>query len=167
MALRRAGAGILQVAPALLPECRPELRGWFSQPDPSSWDLDGFAYAEGARRFDAGTPAPLAAIASVLGLRWKAGQGSAALLARAQGICGMLLDGLPWLDPLSHRDPARRGGSVMFRPPEGAGAGALIGGLREEGLHADARGMILRLSPGATTTEEDVDRLCSALKRLL
>ena len=27
------GAGILQVAPALLRECRPELRGWFSQAD--------------------------------------------------------------------------------------------------------------------------------------
>ena len=37
------GAGILHVAPALSATCEPELRGWFSQENPFSWDLDKFA----------------------------------------------------------------------------------------------------------------------------
>ena len=50
------GAGILQVAAPLISDCTPELRGWFSQPDPFSWALDQFDYAPDARRFDHGTP---------------------------------------------------------------------------------------------------------------
>ena len=47
-------------ASALLKECRPELRGWFSQENIFSWELDSFAYASDARRFDHGTPSILA-----------------------------------------------------------------------------------------------------------
>ncbi|SFH27254.1 Selenocysteine lyase/Cysteine desulfurase [Palleronia marisminoris] len=161
------GAGILHVAPELLRDCRPELRGWFSQPNPFSWDLDGFSYAPDARRFDAGTPAPLAAIASVPGLRWQAGQGSAALLAHAQDLGDAILGGLPKLVPASPTDRARRGGSVMLRLPHGSDPARIVGQLREAGLYVDARGAILRLSPGATTTPDAVDPLCRTLQQVL
>jgi selenocysteine lyase/cysteine desulfurase len=39
-------------------------------------------------------------------------------------------------------------------------------GAGEMGVHADCRGPILRLSPGAVTTEEDVARLFDGLDRL-
>ncbi|SPJ25431.1 aminotransferase class V-fold PLP-dependent enzyme [Palleronia abyssalis] len=161
------GAGIVHVAPDLMDECRPELRGWFSQPNPFSWDLDAFAYAPDARRFDAGTPAPLAAIASAPGLKWQAGRGSAALLHHAQTLGAAILEGLPELKPASPTDPASRGGSVMLRLPEGADPSGVVSACREEGLFTDARGSILRLSPGATTTMDAVDRLCTTLRRTL
>ena len=50
------GAGILYVHPGLIAECRPELRGWFSQDNPFSWELDQFDLAPDIRRFDNGTP---------------------------------------------------------------------------------------------------------------
>ena len=163
------GAGIVQMTPALLDLCRPELRGWFSQPDPFSWDLDGFTYAADARRFDAGTPAPLAAIASVPGLRWQASQGSAALLDHAQGFGDDILDGARdlGLAPASPVARARRGGSVMLRLPAGCDPPQIVAGLRAAGLYTDARGAILRLSPGATTRMQDVTRLMAALSQLL
>ncbi len=116
------GAGILHVRPDLLAECRPELRGWFSQPDPFSWDLDGFAYADDARRFDHGTPSVLACVGSVPALRWHAAQTEGALLARNRELTAMIEDearrlGLALASPT---DPTRRGGSVMLRTPDPA-----------------------------------------------
>ncbi len=163
------GAGILHLTPALLDLCRPELRGWFSQPDPFSWDLDGFAYAADARRFDAGTPAPLAAIASVPGLRWQAAKGSVALLDHAQTLGDAIIDaaqglGLTAASPVAR---ARRGGSVMLRLPERCDPAQVVARLRADGLYTDARGAILRLSPGATTRMQDVTRLMARLSQLL
>lgn len=163
------GAGILHVRPDILKECRPELRGWFSQPDPFSWALDAFDYAPDARRFDAGTPAPLAAIASVPGLVWQAAQDRAALLAHSRDLCAMIAGDLPRLGPTlaSPSDPARRGGSVMLRLPDHANPADIVAGLRAAQLFADARGPVLRLSPGIVTTQAHVERLIDALKRLL
>lgn len=163
------GAGILHVRPDLLAECRPELRGWFSQPDPFSWDLDAFAYAPDARRFDAGTPSPLAAIASVPGLRWQAARGAGALLDHSRRLCAAIIDAAPALGLrlASPADPARRGGSVMLRLPDGADPGRVVAGLCDAGSHADARGPVLRLSPGAVTTDAHVERLLATLRRLV
>lgn len=163
------GAGIVQVRPALLETCRPELRGWFSQPDPFSWDLDAFAYAPDARRFDAGTPAPMAAIASLPGLRRQAGQGAGAAREHALTLTDAILDGARplGLGGASPGDRARRGGSVMLRLPDGTDPATVVAGLREAAIHTDARGPLLRLSPGATTRMEHVDRLLEQLARLV
>ncbi len=69
------GAGIIYMDTDLVRECRPELRGWFSQNNPFSWALDKFSYAPDIRRFDSGTPASMAAIASVPALKWHAEPG--------------------------------------------------------------------------------------------
>jgi kynureninase len=76
-----SGAGILYVRPDLLATCRPELRGWFSQENPFSWDLDKFSYAGDARRFDHGTPAVLASVASLPGIEWVMERGIEAVRA--------------------------------------------------------------------------------------
>ncbi len=161
------GAGILHVRPDLLADCRPELRGWFSQPNPFSWDLDAFSYAPDARRFDHGTPSVVACVGSVPALRWHAGQDADAMLAHTRTLGRAIIDaarhaGLALASP---EDEARRGGSVMLRLPDGQDPAALVGALREEGLHLDARGPIMRLSPGVVTTEAHVDRLFAALRR--
>ncbi len=163
------GAGIVQLRAALLETCRPELRGWFSQPDPFSWDLDAFDYAPGARRFDAGTPAPMAAIASLPGLRRQAGQGPTEALIHALTLGDAILEGARHLSlaPASPGDRARRGGSVMLRLPAGADPAKVVAGLRAAAIHADARGPVLRISPGATTRMDHVDRLMAQLARLV
>ncbi|RWA77485.1 aminotransferase class V-fold PLP-dependent enzyme [Mesorhizobium sp.] len=161
-----SGAGILQVAPHLLATCRPELRGWFSQLNPFSWDLDAFTYAEDARRFDHGTPAILASVASLPGLEWVEKTGIDAIrtqnAALVERIIGAALDnGWAVRSPL---DAGERGGSVMLGLPQGAEPTKIIAALRDERLFCDARGTTLRLSPGMVTTEAAVETLIAKLQ---
>ncbi|MCL4189610.1 MAG: aminotransferase class V-fold PLP-dependent enzyme [Rhodobacteraceae bacterium] len=163
------GAGILQVAAPLIARAAPELRGWFSQPNPFSWDLDAFAYAPDIRRFDAGTPSVVACAGSLPALDWHARQDAGALAGHNRALAGQIIAGADTLGLAlaSPRDPARRGGSVMLRLPAGAAPAGVVAGLRARGLHADCRGRILRLSPGIVTTAGGVDRLLSALPEVL
>lgn len=159
------GAGILQVAPALIADCAPELRGWFSQPDPFNWDLDAFAYAPDARRFDHGSPPVVSAVASVPALRWTLAGEAGARLAHTRTVQAALMDGAKrlGLPVLSPAEEARRGGTVVLGLPSGVDPAGLVGALRAERIHLDARGPRLRLSPGIVTDIGDVDRLFSAL----
>ena len=84
------GAGIICVAPALLADCRPEFRGWFSQQDPFSWDLEAFRFADDSRRFDHGTPAVLPAVRLAAGAALARGHRHR-IAARAQP-CGERAD---------------------------------------------------------------------------
>ncbi|OLP57760.1 class V aminotransferase [Xaviernesmea oryzae] len=163
-----SGAGILQVRPDLIGQCQPELRGWFSQDNPFSWDLDRFAYAGDARRFDHGTPSVLAAIASIPGLEWAIERGVETISAENRALAHAILagaDALGWTI-LSPRADGERGGSVMLRLPEQLQPAAAIANLRQQGLFCDARGSTLRLSPGAVTAPEAIDRLFAALRGL-
>ncbi|NIZ07804.1 aminotransferase class V-fold PLP-dependent enzyme [Pseudooceanicola sp. HF7] len=160
-----SGAGILHVARPLLQACRPELRGWFSQENPFSWDLDAFSFAPDARRFDHGTPSVLACVGSVPALEWNAAQDAQAMLDHNRKLSGMILEAAPdlGLTPVSPTDDARRGGSVMLRLPEGPDPAQTVSAPRDKGLFTDCRGRILRLSPGSVTTEDGVMRLLAAL----
>lgn len=159
------GAGILQVAAPLIAECQPELRGWFSQDNPFSWDLEKFAFAPDARRFDSGTPGIVAAVASVPALDWHAEQDQGAILAHNRALSARIIEGLDALRlPLvSPRDEAERGGSVMLRLDERVAPAAVLGRFRDAHVFADARGQVLRLSPGVMTTADGVERMLSVL----
>jgi selenocysteine lyase/cysteine desulfurase len=163
------GAGILHVAPALGALCEPELRGWFSQPDPFNWDIARFSYAPDIRRFDSGTPGIVAALASLPALDWHAEQDQAALLAHNRRLAARIIEGAEalGLDLATPREEARRGGSVMLRLPDDQPADAVVARLRERGVTADRRSQTLRLSPGAVTTEDGTERLLAALAAIL
>jgi len=158
------GAGIIQMRKDLLQTVKPELRGWFSQDNPFSWDLDTFAYAPDARRFEHGTPSVMACVGSVPALKWHAGQGG--LLAHNRALTNSVIDqaqdmGLPLATP---KEDAARGGSVMLQLPEDVDPVGLVDGLRNTGVHVDCRGRILRISPGAVTSARHVDQLFTGLK---
>jgi len=162
------GAGILHVTPGLIADCLPDLRGWFSQKNPFSWDLDKFAYAPDIRRFDNGTPGVMAAAASLPALDWHAGQDLGAMAAHNRALTAHLIAaademGLALVTP---RPEAQRGGSVMLRLADAGRAQAVLAGLRTRGLHADARGAVLRLSPGTVTTHDGTTAMIAALRNL-
>jgi selenocysteine lyase/cysteine desulfurase len=164
-----AGAGVLQVRESVLQECRPELRGWFSQENPFAWALDSFAYARDARRFDHGTPSIFSAAACLPALEWHASQDFGVLAAHNRALCESLMEGCATLG-LKLVSPAaagERGGSVMFQMPARADPAALVAHLREQNLFIDCRGNILRISPGNVTTASDVERLLRALRAQL
>lgn len=162
------GAGILQVAPALTCQCQPDNRGWFSQDNPFSWDLDKFAFAPDIRRFDNGTPGTMAAAASLPALDWHASQDAPALLAhnRAQTLRIIAAADDLGLGLATPRQETQRGGSVMLRLADAPTALAALQTLRAADLHADVRGATLRLSPGFVTTSDGVDRLIATLQTL-
>ncbi|WP_374298359.1 aminotransferase class V-fold PLP-dependent enzyme [Paracoccus sp. (in: a-proteobacteria)] len=158
-----SGAGILQVMPDLLAQCSPEFRGWFSQANPFSWDLDAFALAPDARRFDNGTPNVLPAVASQPGIDHVLKTGVESLADHNSRLCALLLEGARELGLriVSPEDAAMRGGSIMVELPRPG----LVDLLRERGLFADQRGAVLRLSPGAVTSADDCNALIAALAR--
>jgi len=163
------GAGILHVAPDLISQCQPELRGWFSQPDPFNWALDRFAYAPDIRRFDNGTPGCMAAIASLPALDWHAAQDHAALLAQNRRQTARIIAAADemGLDLITPRAGTARGGSVMLRLPDSHPAPQIVAALRAAGIATDGRGQILRTSPGPVTTDDGVQTLVTALRHLL
>ncbi|MEY8841204.1 aminotransferase class V-fold PLP-dependent enzyme [Cribrihabitans sp. XS_ASV171] len=163
------GAGMLYMRPELIEQCEPELRGWFSQPDPFNWDITKFSYAPDARRFDHGTPAALPNLAALPALRWHAEQDHAALARHTYALSERLIEVMDRHDlPLaSPRAAESRGGSVMAVLRPDRDAGALAAALLERGIVCDNRSQVLRFSPGVVTTEEDVDTLDAALAELL
>jgi selenocysteine lyase/cysteine desulfurase len=164
-----AGAGVLQVRNELLRECRPELRGWFSQENPFAWALDSFEYARDARRFDHGTPSILACAACLPALEWHAQQNFAELRAHNRRLVEALIEGCSGsgLELASPRAAEERGGSVMFRLPAGSDPAMVVAGLREQAVFADCRGTTLRFSPGNVTTVEGVARLLKKMSGVL
>lgn len=163
------GAGIIYMSETMIPEARPELRGWFSQPNPFSWALDAFDYAPDIRRFDHGTPGAVPAVASVPALEWYAAQDRDALAAHNRELTAVLIDGFDTLKlPLaSPRDPEARGGSLMVTLPDSSPADEVVARLRTKGIHVDARSQTLRMSPGAVTTRTGAERALEALGRAL
>lgn len=163
------GAGMLYVDPALTATCQPQLRGWFSQPNPFNWDITRFEYAPDARRFDSGTPSCMAALASLPAMDWHAGQDHRAILAHNRALTARLFDiaadcRLPLGTPSAE---AARGGSVMLHLPDSHPAAEVVATLRAQGITSDCRGQTLRLSPGILTTEAGCDRLADALPQAL
>jgi selenocysteine lyase/cysteine desulfurase len=162
------GAGMLYMRPDLIAQAEPDLRGWFSQPDPFNWDITKFAFAPDARRFDHGTPAALPNLAALPALRWHAAQDHVALAAHTYALCEALIavmdrHGLPLASP---RQPSARGGSVMVSLPPQEDAGALVSALAGRGIVCDNRSQVLRFSPGVITTRQDVETLDAALSDL-
>ena len=159
------GGGVLQVMPDVIARCRPSLRGWFSQDNIFSWDINAFAYAPDIRRFDNGTPSVMACVASVPALEWHAAQDWTAELAKNRALSEVIIEaadeaGLPLASP---RDPDRRGGSVMLRLKDAEQAQDMLARLRAVSVFADARGPVLRCSPGFMTRRSGIDRLTAAL----
>ncbi|WP_052161346.1 aminotransferase class V-fold PLP-dependent enzyme, partial [Hoeflea sp. BAL378] len=136
------GGGILQVMPDVIARCQPSLRGWFSQDNIFSWDINAFSYAPDIRRFDNGTPSVMAAAASVPALEWHARQDWSAELAKNRELCAVIIAAADeaGLTLASPRDAGQRGGSVMMRLPDGVDAQGVLAGLRARSIFADARG---------------------------
>lgn len=160
------GAGMLHVASGLIAACEPEFRGWFSQENPFSWDLDKFHYASDIRRFDNGTPSVVSALASLPAMRWHASQDGDALLAHNRALSDAIFDGIEGLpfSLVSPRDDAARGGSVMIRLEDSETAEGLLSTLRNRGIYADRRDALLRFSPGPVTTMDGVAVLVDAMR---
>ncbi len=163
------GAGILYVDKSLVLDLEPEGRGWFSQNNPFSWDLDKFEFAPDIRRFDGGSPGSVAAVASLPALKWHSEQDHSEIAAWNRKLVDRIIARADSLDlPLhSPREAGRRGGSVMLRFPDKPEAAATVGALGVEGYSVDFRGPLVRLSPGNMTAAETIDTVFDITEEVL
>ncbi len=160
------GTGLAFINPVLLNgELAPLVQGWFSQPDPFNWDLQRFALAADARRFDNGTPSFLPFVASGPGLAWRLSPATAGLRAHNLRLSHQLiaLGDAKGYRLRSPRDDAQRGGSVMVELPSRIEPRDLEAALAEHGVLVDTRGSTLRMSPGVLTTPAVLDVLSALL----
>lgn len=163
------GIAFLYVRRELAAELEPAVTGWFGRADPFAFDpfrdrpLD---WADGARRFDGGTPPVLPAYVARAGMELLLDVGLDAVGAWTRTLAGRLTEGgrdrrLSLMGPA---DPARRTPTVAFRVDD---AHAVEHAMRGRGVIASARGPAIRLAPHVHSSIEDVDRALDVLAEVV
>jgi len=132
------GAGFLWVRRALIGELEPVNAGWFSHENPFEFDIRDFRYAEDARRFWGGTPAPAPCIAAASGIETVLGIGQDAILTANRALVATAAEAADAMF-----DMTGRGGTLCLT---GEDPDAAEAALRAIGCRFDRRGNILRLS---------------------
>jgi len=132
------GAGFLWVRRALIGELEPVNAGWFSHENPFEFDIRDFRYAQDARRFWGGTPAPAPCIIAASGIETVLGIGQDAILTTNRALIATVAEAAD-----TELDVADRGGTLCLT---GEDTDAAEAALRAIGCRFDRRGRILRLS---------------------
>ena len=149
------GAGWLYVRPELASVLEPALTGWQAHARPFDFEPEQ-DYAEGAARFLSGTPNVPALYAATAGYDVIEEVGVDRIRERSVEQTTLLFElleeaGFPVGSP---SDPARRGGTVVVRPPEAERVGHE---LAERGILCDHRPDVgLRLGPHFFNTDDEL-----------
>ncbi len=149
------GAGWLYVRPDLAATLEPTLTGWQAHARPFAFEPEQ-DYADGAWRFLTGTPNVPALYAATAGYDVIEEVGTGPIRDRSVELTTLLIElldgaGFPVGSP---RDPARRGGTVVVKPPDFERVGRELG---ERGVICDWRPDVgLRLGPHFYNTEDEL-----------
>ncbi|GAB7036888.1 MULTISPECIES: aminotransferase class V-fold PLP-dependent enzyme [Catenuloplanes] len=154
------GTAFLYVRPGLLPGLEPAATGWQAG-DRALTFQPSAGYAADARRFTGGTPFPLTALISRVGLELLSGVGIEAIRAHSLVCTERIIAhateaGIPVVSPV---EPHRRGGVVCLDVPDGEAVKYRLA----------ARDMIcswrtyLRIGPHVYNTLDEIDEFMAAL----
>ena len=132
------GAGFLWVRHELIEELEPVQVGWYSHADPFAFDIRDFRYADDARRFWGGTPAPAPCVLAASGIETVLGIGQTNILAANRALIAALAEAAE-----IEFDMADRGGTLCLT---GGDISAVEAELRALGCRFDRRRDIVRLS---------------------
>jgi kynureninase len=150
------GAGFLWVRRDLIGAFVPINVGWFSHENPFEFDIRNFRYAEDARRFWGGTPAPAPCVLAASGIETIAAIGLPAILAANRLLIDHMSDAADV--QLDMRD---RGGTLCLTCDDVDGAEAA---LRTIDCRFDRRRDILRLSFHIWNDEAQAHRIGTVLR---
>ncbi|MFE9204322.1 aminotransferase class V-fold PLP-dependent enzyme [Micromonospora sp. NPDC007230] len=155
------GTAFLYVRPELLPTLRPAATGWFAG-DAALTFRPSSDWAGDARRFAGGTPFPLSAQISRVGLDLLAGVGIDAIREHSLNCTERIVHrataaGIPVLGPTA---PAQRGGVVCLAVPDGEAVKRSLG---RRQMICSWRGA-LRVAPHIYNTLDEVDAFMDALE---
>ena len=163
------GVGYLYVRRDLWPTLRPAMTGWQAHRAPFAFAGGAIDFADDAMRFLSGTPNIPALYAACSGYEIVNEIGVSAIRERSIELTQRLIAnadnaGVP---VHSQRDPARRGGLVVFNVPDERGA-AIVAELDRRGIVVDHRpGAGIRVAPHFYSTEAEVDYTIAELADVL
>lgn len=154
------------------PEWRDRLRlyqfGAHMTANPTDFDAPTWQPAADARRFECGTLNRLGMAAFDASLGLYAELGADRVAARVTGYADRIVEAVAAnaaLELVTPADPARRAGIVTFRRPRQPG-NRLFDEVRARDLWGSPRAGGVRLSPHASNTGEEIDRVVEVIKSL-
>jgi len=160
------GIAFMYVRHDLAQQLRPANTGWFGRVNPFAFDIRLLDYADGARRFDTGTPPYINAAAAGAGMALLNRVGIDRVEAHIENLSRVAIDtatslGLPIASP---RDPKRKGSNTAIRVNDSAGVERKMA---QAGYVVSARGPLIRVAPHFYNTEEEVAGAMRALARMV
>ncbi len=162
--LASPGVGFLYANPATTGHLVPTSTGWFADEDIFAMRIDAYRPAANARRFESGTPPIPSVYAATAGVELMLEIGVERTAAHVGRLTDRLVDGVAELGGVivTPRDPARPGPLTAVSSVD---AERLVDLLGDDGIVTSSRAGSLRVSPHCYNTDEDIDRLLSALRR--
>jgi selenocysteine lyase/cysteine desulfurase len=160
------GIAFMYVRPSVAEQLKPSNTGWFGRINPFAFDIRTLDYAQGARRFDTGTPPYIIGAAACAGMALLNTLDMAQVEAYIEQLSAVALGEakrhkLPIASPL---DPRRKGSNTAIRVGDSA---AIERHMANAGFIVSARGPLIRVAPHFYNTEQDVAGAMAALARLV
>ena len=163
------GVGYLYVRRDLWPTLRPAATGWQAHRAPFAFAGGPMDFADDSMRFLTGTPNIPALYSAQAGYRIVAAIGVPAIRERSTVLTERLIRNADsaGIQVRSQRDPARRGGVVVFAVDDGQGA-HIVQQLDARGIVVDHRPRAgIRVAPHFYSTEGEVDYTVAELAKIL
>jgi len=160
------GMAYMWVRPELIESLEPTVTGWFAADSQFSFQNTELHLREDAVRFEYGTPSIPTAYTALGGLSIVEEVGVRRIRERTDYLTRDLVSkararGLNLRVP---EDPAQHAAITMVEAPDAAG---VVAGLGEQGVIADHRHGLVRLSPYFYNTEAENDRTLDVLEEVL
>ena len=158
------GIAFMYVRRALAQTLEPANTGWFGRVNPFAFDIRTLDYADGARRFDTGTPPYICAAAARPGMAMLNGLDMAQVEAHIEHLSAVAIEaaqahGLTLVSPL---DPKRKGSNTAIVMREAA---AVEQKMAADGFIVSARGPVIRIAPHFYNTADEVVAAVAALAK--
>jgi kynureninase len=160
------GAAWLYVRPDLIEQFAPRVTGWFGNEAPFAFTMPEQTYADTVWRYLGGTPAIAALYQARAGQTIVGEIGATRIRDKSLWLTGKAI---AWVDELglrlhTPREPARRGGSVVF---DFVGAADVCRELNRRRFFCDHRpGAGIRIAPHFYSKEEEIDLFFAEVQKL-
>ena len=160
------GIAFMYVRRALAQRLKPANTGWFGRVDPFAFDIRRLDYADGARRFDTGTPAYINAAAARAGMALLNSLDMTVVESYIEHLSAVAIQaagehGLRIASPLN---PKCKGSNTAIYVDNSA---AIEKAMADAGYIVSARGAVIRVAPHFYNTEQEVAGAMAALARLV
>lgn len=159
------GIAFLYIKKQVAEELKPKVTGWFGQADPFAFSIKEVTYANGARKFDSGTPAMINGFAAKSGLKLLLDAGMDRVEAYLKDLSDYTIHyahekGLTVKSP--HTSDMKGSTTAIYVP----NANEMEAAMKNHGIIVSARKDVIRIAPHFYNTEEDVREAIDLLVKL-